>query len=193
MRQMIGSPRRLTKLTLIAATSGLLLGGCGTFPLAGGIHPPPGKSGQEQQTDILVCKDRARNEANTTERQAGAFALGLTLVGAPLAFELEKKKQREVFADCMSAKGYRVLPVRDDTTEIPPHANTTPAPNITPPLPQPASQPQPMVPAQAASSAEANAPRDVTAQLEKLRDLRARDLITEEEYQAKRRSILDRL
>jgi len=46
-------------------------------------------------------------------RQAGAFVLGLTIVGAPVAFELERAKQREVYKSCMEARGYRVVPPSD--------------------------------------------------------------------------------
>src|SRR3974390_3030140 len=91
----------------------LLCAGCGTFPLASAVYPPIGKTSDQHQLDNLNCKDRAKLEANTAERQAGAFALGLTIIGAPLAYELEKQKQREVYADCMQALGDRVVSAKD--------------------------------------------------------------------------------
>lgn len=102
-------PLRLAALTSL----GLLLAGCGTFQLASGVIPPPGKTNEQQQLDTLSCKDHAKLQANTADRQAAAFALGFTIVGAPLAYELEKSKQREVFKTCMEARGYRVLPPKD--------------------------------------------------------------------------------
>ena len=186
---------RVLSLILVA----LLLTGCGTFQLASGIYPPPGKSSDQQQTDILVCKDQAKNEANTAGRQAGAFLLGMTLVGAPVAYELEKSKQREVFSECMTARGYRITP----TTDAPNSAKAAP-----PPVQQatsvretaakpaaPVAEPKVVPPAPASTVATnvAAPSRDDAAQLEKLKDLRDRGLITEEEYNAKRKVILDRL
>ena len=100
---------------MITAVS-LFLVGC-AFQLAGAVYPPPGKSNQEQQVDMLFCKDQAKKEATTVGRQAGWIALGLTIVGVPLAVGLEKQKQREAFAQCMTARGYRVDPVTDGTTD----------------------------------------------------------------------------
>lgn len=91
----------------------LLCTACGTFQLASNIYPPAGKSKDQQETDILVCKDQAKLAANTAGRQTGAFFLGMTIVGAPVAFELEKSKQREVFAQCLTARGYTVLSPED--------------------------------------------------------------------------------
>ncbi len=150
--------------------------GCGSYPLSGGAYPPPGKTSQELQLDVLTCQDRAKNEANTSARQAGAFALGLTIVGAPIAFELEKAKQREVYAACMSARGYRVLPVSDGSTAA--ASTVSPATPLAP---------------QTTLNQPAAVPTDTAAQLGKLNDLKSRSLITEEEYQRKRKEILDKL
>lgn len=87
----------------------LLLAGCGSFPL-GYVDARAGKTDQDRQMDMLVCKDQARNEANTDARVAGSFLAGLTIVGAPIAIAAERQKQRDVFADCMKAKGYNVRP-----------------------------------------------------------------------------------
>src|SRR5690349_9798627 len=110
-------PATLRKTVLPIAASSFLLGSCGSFQLASAVYPPAGKSSDQQQIDNLACKDRARLEANTAERQAGAFLLGMTIVGAPAAFELEKAKQREVYGECMTARGYRVIPATDEPKE----------------------------------------------------------------------------
>lgn len=169
----------------------LLLTGCGTFQLASGIYPPVGKSPNQQQTDTLVCKDRAKLEANTAGRQTGAFLLGMTLVGAPVAFELEKTKQREVFSECMTALGYRIVPATDAPNNAKPTQQpvqlASPAREITTQPNTQATEQQTTTPASSASS------RDEATQLEKLKDLRNRDLISEEEYNAKRKAILDKL
>ena len=89
------------------------LAGCGTFPLSGGTRPNVEKTADQHQLDTLVCQEQARAAANTAGRQTGAFLLGLTLIGTPVAFELEKSKQREVFAQCMSARNYTVLPLAE--------------------------------------------------------------------------------
>jgi len=90
-------------------TAVLLLTGCGTFPL-GMVYSMKGQSDQQRETDMLVCKDIAKNEANTTARVAGSFVAGLTIIGAPIAIEEEKRKTREVFATCMENRGYKVTP-----------------------------------------------------------------------------------
>ena len=100
----------------VATAVSIFIVGC-AFQLAGGVHPPPDKSNQEQEKDMLFCKDQAKKEATTVGRQAGWIALGLTIVGVPLAVGLEKQKQREIFAQCLTARGYRVDPVADGTTD----------------------------------------------------------------------------
>ena len=140
------------------------------------------------QIDNLTCKDQAKLAANTAERQAGAFALGFTIVGAPLAFELEKAKQREVYKSCMEARGYRVLPPNDGPT---PATASSPATPAAAPA-QPVRQAPPAEPS--GGPAPTAAPmRDEATQLQKLRELRDKGLITEDEYQKKRKEILERL
>ena len=87
----------------------ILLTGCGSFPL-GMVYSMRGQSDQQRETDMLVCKDRAKNEANSAARVAGSFVAGLTIIGAPIAIEEEKRKTREVFAECMDGRGYKVTP-----------------------------------------------------------------------------------
>lgn len=194
--------RRLVLLTTV------VLAGCGTFQLAGTIASTTAKTNDQQRLDLLQCKDRARLEANSAERQAGAFALGLTVVGAPLAYELEKRKQREVFATCMSELGYAVTPVTDERATakflpapvpIPAQAinaavSTAPPPITTLPVavPQPVPAP-PIAPSLPLSAAPATAPKDITAQLQKLQELRDRGLITVQEFETKRKALLDAL
>lgn len=85
----------------------VVLVGCGSFSL-GMVSPTKGQSLQQREQDTLVCKDQAKNEANTSARAVGSFLAGLTIIGAPLAIESEKSKQREVFALCMTERGYKV-------------------------------------------------------------------------------------
>ena len=94
----------------------VVLSGCGTFQLSGGAYAPAGRTSEQQQLDVLVCKDRAVKEANTAGRQTGAFFLGMTIVGAPVAYEMEKRKQREVYAECLTERGYKVIPYGADAT-----------------------------------------------------------------------------
>lgn len=97
---------RQSKKVIISLTV-LALTGCGNFNL-GYVHPQAGKSSEQQQLDTLTCKDKAELAANTAGRQTGAFFLGMTIIGLPVAYELDKSKQREVFADCLVARGYKV-------------------------------------------------------------------------------------
>jgi hypothetical protein len=97
------------KKSIIALS--ILLAGCGSFQL-GTSYPAQGQTRAQLEQDILVCKDRASTEANTTGRQVGAFLAGLTIVGAPVAIADDRRKQREVFSACMTERGYRVEPPR---------------------------------------------------------------------------------
>lgn len=81
---------------------------CGNFAL-GTVQPQLGKSASDMQLDIAICKDQAYKRAGTPDRQAAAFVMGLTIVGAPVAFEIDKATQRSVFRDCMESQGYRVM------------------------------------------------------------------------------------
>jgi len=90
----------------------LLLFGCGTFDL-GTVFPVNGQSVTQRDSDMAVCKVKAFEAANTKERQAGAFIAGMTIIGAPLAIEDEKRLQRKIFKECMEDKGYAVEPPND--------------------------------------------------------------------------------
>jgi hypothetical protein len=168
-----------------------VLTACGTFQLADGIYPPPGKTSEQQQTDILACKDQARLEANTADRQAGAFLLGMTIIGAPVAFELEKAKQREVFSQCMTARGYRIVPSTDDVSNA---AALKPSNRQTAVGSDNTLAPNTQAEQRAALAAPpAVTSRDAVTQLEQLKALRDRGLITEEDYTTKKSQILEGL
>lgn len=198
----------------------LILAGCGNFQLASNVQQA-GKTQQQVQLDTLSCKDEANLAANTADRQIGAFLLGMTIVGTPIAFEMEKAKKREVFASCMTARGYLVTPPNDsanqsrDATKIGGQASVA-TPAAFAPAPAPAAPPAPpvatfappvVVPAPAASPVVAPAPaatiakpvqvttsaKDEFAQLEKLKGLKEKGLITDEEFAAKKKEILDRI
>ncbi len=169
-----------------------LCAACGTFQLSSGAIPLSPKSQDQMQLDNLACKDRARLEASTTERQTGAFLLGMTIVGLPVAYEIEKSKQREVYKSCMEARGYRVLPPKDDvaTSETSrPNSPAVPLPSPTVEPPRPAAA----TPAPSAQVLLVAPQRDEAAQLQKLMELRDKGLISSEEYEKKRKEILDRL
>lgn len=114
--------KKLSILLILCVSS---LSSCGTFVLGTAV-PQTAKTANQQQLDNLECKDKARLAASTTERQVGAFLLGMTIIGAPAAFEIEKSKQREVFKSCMEGKGYKVIPASD--------ASTTNAPDSSAPV-----------------------------------------------------------
>lgn len=170
---------KITK-SLISVTAAIGLVGCGTFQLSSGAIPNSPKSQQQMQLDNLTCKDQAKLEANTASRQVGAFALGFTIVGAPVAFELEKAKQREVYKSCMELRGYRVLPPMDGP------AATTSSQEAHPKVTTPFRQPD--TPKSTSLSG-----RDEAVQLEKLKELRDKGLISSDEFERKRKEILDRM
>ena len=111
---------------LIAFVVLVFVSGCGTFSLGTAI-PQTTKTPTEQQLDTLDCKDKARLAASAADVQIGAFLLGLTIIGAPAGFELEKSKQRETYKSCMEGKGYRVIPPVDGPNE----SGTQPPPGAT--------------------------------------------------------------
>ena len=70
----------------------LALSGCGTFKLAAGGTPPPGKTKDQQTLDVLVCKDRAKTESQTAADQARGFVLGLGLSVIGVAIDYQQQK-----------------------------------------------------------------------------------------------------
>jgi hypothetical protein len=119
--------------TMLLALLTFGVAACGTFNL-GNVRPQIGKTSEQQQLDTLTCKDQANLAANSAGRQTGDFLLGLTIVGAPVAYEMDKAKQRQVFADCMHARGYVMTAA--DGSSIPASAtaaemsNPAPAPPV---------------------------------------------------------------
>jgi hypothetical protein len=109
-----GKGMRKTILSALLLVCGI--SGCGTFTL-GNVRPQAGRTAEQQQLDTLTCKDQASLAVNSAGRQTGDFLLGMTIVGVPVAYEMDKAKQRQVFADCMKARGYVVtLPDGSATT-----------------------------------------------------------------------------
>lgn len=97
----------MAKVTILC----LLLAGCGSFPLAASVYPPTGKTVSDERLDLLECKDRAHNYAASDEKQVRGFLLGLTVIGAPVAYAADRSDQRTEFRACMEDKGYRVVGV----------------------------------------------------------------------------------
>ena len=185
----VSRPRIIRLLPILVLP--LFVAACGTFPLSGGTYPPAGKTKDQQQLDLLTCQDQAKLAVSTAGRQTGAFLLGMTIIGAPVAFELEKAKQREVFADCMTARGYTVMPVDGTQKETAASKPGTPASNAADNVAK-KYEAKPEHEANAPAS-NASSVKNEAAQLEKLKGLKDRDLITEEEYNRKKNEILDRM
>lgn len=103
----------LKRLGLTSAIFSLFfVTGCGTFDL-GIVYPNGGQSIAQRDSDMAVCKVKAFEAANSKERQVGNFVAGLTIIGAPLAIEEEKRLQRRIFKECLEEKGYTVEPPKD--------------------------------------------------------------------------------
>ena len=95
---------------LVLAFAGTVtLSACGTFPLASSIQSPINKDQTQRETDILFCTHQADMAVNSASNQAGDFLLGATIVGAPIAYEMDKSKERGIFASCMTARGYNLV------------------------------------------------------------------------------------
>ena len=95
--------------TLLLTIVTLVLAGCGTVPL-GTAYAQQGQSVRERDQDILYCKDWAKTQTDTTERTVGSFLAGLTIIGAPFAIASANDRMRELYAQCMSERGYHVDP-----------------------------------------------------------------------------------
>jgi hypothetical protein len=89
----------------------LALASC-TFPL-GNVQPRADKTSEQREFDTLLCKDKAHLAASGTGQQVGAFFLGMTIVGLPVAYALDRSTQRRVFQECMASRGYTVTPPED--------------------------------------------------------------------------------
>lgn len=95
---------------IAAFVSVVLLGGCATNFDLGKVHAQSGRTADQQQLDILTCKDQAHMAAEAGGQQTKEFLLGLTVVGYPAAIKSDRDKQRYVFQQCMGLKGYSVTP-----------------------------------------------------------------------------------
>jgi hypothetical protein len=85
----------------------LFLVACGgTFPLFGAVEAPHGTSANQQTVDIAYCKSQAVDQASNNGEQAEAFLFGSA------ARKKEETLERNVFSECMTAKGYTVVPVQ---------------------------------------------------------------------------------
>ena len=113
--------------TLLAVLLTCGVAACGTYNL-GNVRPQANKTADQQQLDTLTCKDQASLAVNSAGHQTADFFLGLTVVGAPVAYANDKARARAVFADCMQARGYVVT----SPGESVPHT-TTAAATTTPP------------------------------------------------------------
>lgn len=85
-----------------------LLSGC-AFSL-GHVQPQPARNPDQQQLDTLTCQDQARQADSGARVAATGFLLGLTIIGTPFAFSMDRDIQRREFSACMALKGYTVLP-----------------------------------------------------------------------------------
>jgi len=92
----------------------LLLVACGSkFPLYGAVDAPHGITASQQQSDISYCKGQAQDQASNNGEQTKAFLYGSA------ALKRDKNLQRNIFASCMTAKGYTVIPVQVAKTGTP--------------------------------------------------------------------------
>ena len=84
--------------------------GCGTYRLGHVTAMPPDKTLDQVKIDALVCKDKARTEAESTGNQAAAFFLGASVIGAPVAIQRDRDLQRSIWQECMRSDGYGIAP-----------------------------------------------------------------------------------
>jgi hypothetical protein len=85
----------------------LLLAACGgTFPLFSAVEAPHGTNANQQKNDIAFCKDQAIGQANNNGERTEAFLFGSA------ARKRDEALQRNIFSECMVAKGYTVIPVQ---------------------------------------------------------------------------------
>lgn len=114
-RQLSWHPSKRNLYLTTVFFSSFVLSSCGTFTLAR-VQAPPGTTAEQQQSDILYCKDQAALAVSTAGRQTEDFLLGATLIGAPFAYEHDKATQRDVFANCMQSKSYTIVAGSEGTT-----------------------------------------------------------------------------
>jgi hypothetical protein len=98
----------------------LFLVACGgTFPLFGAVEAPHGTSASQQKNDIAVCKNQAVDQASNNGEQAEAFLFGST------ARKKEETLERNVFSECMTTRGYTIIPVQTAKARAPQQTKPT--------------------------------------------------------------------
>lgn len=85
------------------------LAGCGTVPL-GYVYSEQNQLPEQRKADIDACSAQARADLDTPERVNSARVKGATLVGLPGAIVDERTAYRELFRECITARGYRWEP-----------------------------------------------------------------------------------
>jgi hypothetical protein len=176
---MRGITKKIT--ALLIATSFFATSGC-TFKLSSGAIPTMPKSKEQIEIDTLACQNEAHILANKTGRQVGYFFLGLTIIGIPIALSMDRSYQRNIYKSCMEARNYQVIPVNmpppgANNALKAPAASTPPAPTKIESQTQDSNQTQ----------------KDAAEQLRTIKELHKKGLITTEEYEKKRKEILDRI
>lgn len=96
----------MKKLILLTV---VLLSGCGSFPL-GNYQGLQGQTRSQADQDLLFCEHWSKNETDTSTRVAASFVAGMTIVGAPIAIHSARERQRELWRQCMTDRGYAVTP-----------------------------------------------------------------------------------
>lgn len=95
----------MKKLAVVFAC--LALSGCGSFPL-GKVYPEKSQTRRERDADLFYCKDWSKTATETSARNVASFFAGMTIIGLPIAIHSAQERQRELFAECMRERGYRV-------------------------------------------------------------------------------------
>lgn len=115
---------KIKDFILVLAIS-CVLSACGTYNLANSVQAPLDKSGSQKETDTLACTHQADMAVNSAGRQVGDFILGATIIGAPVAYQMDKKSARNAFANCMNARGYNLVMPDGSKRQSVPHYSTT--------------------------------------------------------------------
>ena len=98
----------------------LLLVACGgTFPLFGAVEAPHDASANQQKNDIANCTNQAADQASNNGEQVEAFLFGSS------ARKKEESLERNVFSECMTNKGYTVIPVQTAKAGTPQQAKSS--------------------------------------------------------------------
>ena len=95
----------MLKPTGIIVLLSLLLVACsGRAPLFSKVEAPQGVLAKQQQDDISRCTTEAVDQANNSGDQAQSLF-------SKSGLEKDTVLQRKIFAECMTDKGYTVIPV----------------------------------------------------------------------------------